>query len=537
MSASIRNVNGARNDWRIAVALLVSAALVRLALAAIVPLFPDEAYYWVWSRRLAGGYFDHPPGIALLIRAGGWSPTPLGVRLMPVLAGFVATIATAATARRISGDRAALHAAVLSTCLPLTAAGLVLASPDAPLLAAAMLGLYAVVRALEHPPGSSISLAWWTTAGLALGCALCSKYTSVLLAAAVFLALASPRDLRLRLRESGPYVAAGMALLVFMPVLLWNAQNDWSSFVFQLRHGLAASKHSGLMAVLKREGDYLGGQAVLASPIIFVFFGVATVRGLSRRASSAQLVLAVTALLTVAFFGYSALRQRVEPNWPAPAYLSAIVLLTTLPWGERAARWMRGGIVLAAAMSMLIYVHGLVPILPIAPARDPVARSAGWGAVAAAVERARGTLAAESRTTTWAAGDRYQEAALLAFHDGQHRETFALNIAGRPNQYDFWPGFVDRAAFGDNLVLVVNDTEELHPAVILLTPYFETVHRGELVTRRRGTDAVGTRRLWLLVGWKGGWPRHPFQQPHRQVTSPERPRADLGLSPGSSRPD
>ena len=107
-----------RNHWRIAVAVLVAAALLRLVVAATVPLFPDEAYYWMWSSRLAGGYFDHPPAIAVLIRAGGWPTTPLGVRFMPVLAGFVATLATAAIARRIGGDRAALRAAVLIACIP-----------------------------------------------------------------------------------------------------------------------------------------------------------------------------------------------------------------------------------------------------------------------------------------------------------------------------------------------------------------------------------------------------------------------------------
>ncbi|HEX7977795.1 MAG TPA: hypothetical protein VF461_04290, partial [Gemmatimonadaceae bacterium] len=80
--------------WRAAVVVIVAAWLVRLAFAARLPLFPDETYYWDWSRRLAGGYFDHPPMIAVLIRAGtalagvlGAAPSPLAVRFFPVLAG------------------------------------------------------------------------------------------------------------------------------------------------------------------------------------------------------------------------------------------------------------------------------------------------------------------------------------------------------------------------------------------------------------------------------------------------------------------
>ena len=204
--------------------------------------------------------------------------------------------------------------------------------------------------------------------------------------------------------------------------------------------------------------------------------------------------------------------RRAEPNWPGPAYPAAIVLLATLPWGKRAIRWIRGGTVLAAAMSLLIYVQALAPVLPLTPTRDPMARAEGWEAVAAAVDRARDSLAAKSPATTWSAADRYQDAALLAFHDARHREIFSVNLAGRRNQYDIWPGFTNLAAPGDNLVLVVDNTSGLHFAVAALTPYFKTVQRGELVTLRRNDAAVGNRQIWLLQGWKGGWPPRPYRK-------------------------
>src|SRR5215831_17500403 len=68
-----------RRDWTIAVAIITGAAILRLILAAIIPAFPDETYYWDWSRRLAAGYFDHPPAIAWLNRIGDSFLTPLDV--------------------------------------------------------------------------------------------------------------------------------------------------------------------------------------------------------------------------------------------------------------------------------------------------------------------------------------------------------------------------------------------------------------------------------------------------------------------------
>ena len=50
----------------------MGAVVVRLIFGALIPLQPDETYYWEWSRHLAGGYFDHPLGIALVIKGGSW---------------------------------------------------------------------------------------------------------------------------------------------------------------------------------------------------------------------------------------------------------------------------------------------------------------------------------------------------------------------------------------------------------------------------------------------------------------------------------
>ncbi len=96
----------------------------------------------------------------------------------------------------------------------------------------------------------------------------------------------------------------------------------------------------------------------------------------------------------------------------------------------------------------------------------------------------------------------------MALHEATHAPTFAVNLSGRPNQYDLWPGFPDRARVGDNLVLAVDDADAPHPAVVALAPYFGRVRQGERVALRRGEGEgeVGVRRLWVLIGWKGGWP-------------------------------
>jgi 4-amino-4-deoxy-L-arabinose transferase-like glycosyltransferase len=502
--------DGEARAWRAAVVVIVASWLVRLAFAARLPLFPDETYYWDWSRRLQGGYFDHPPMIALLIRAGttlaslfGAAPSPLAVRFFPVLAGAVAMLAAAATARRIAGARAAMIAALSFAIMPLAAAGLVLATPDAPLLAFEAIALYAVVRALEANTWSAQSLAWWSFAGVAVGLAFASKYTSIFFPLSVALAIVLRPSLRERLREPGPYVACVLAVLVFAPVLAWNARHGWISFRFQLEHGLGTPKGSAL----NRELEMLGGQLGLVTPILFALAAAAVWRALRRPRNDVYFVLGVVAVGSWAFYVYSAIHRRVEANWPAPAYIPALVLLASQVVDSPSAalsRWLRRGLVFAAVVVAVMYAYVLSPLQPIAARRDPLARAAGWDELAMQVDSVRRTLGAR----VWVGADRYQDVSELAYHLPGRPEAVCVCLTGRHNQYELWPSFASRAARGDALVLALDERAAgvVHENVARLAPHFTRVQRGALAPLLRGGDTVTVRRLWTLEGYIGGWP-------------------------------
>ena len=490
-------------QWHAALVITVVAALVRLLFAALLPLFPDETYYWDWSRHLASGYFDHPPAIAILIYAGtslaallGAGPSPFAIRLVPVIAGSTAGLFTALLARRLAGDAAARTAALVFALMPLAATGLVLATPDAPLLAASAGALYFVVRALQSAPGSRQSTLHWIAAGTFLGLAFTSKYTSILLPLALTTAVLARPSLRVRLREPGPYLACIVATLVFLPVLHWNWTHEWSSFRFQIQHGLGPAKGSAI----KRELDLIGGQIGLVSPILFALAAGAVWRTLRRRADDAHFALAMVATGSWVFFAYSAIRRPVEANWPAPSYVPAIALLAALLPANH--RWLRQGMALAGVLVSIIYVHALHPILPLPARRDPVARSAGWEALAGHVQAARVALGPR----TFVGADRYQEVSELAYHLPDRPHAFCMCITGRHNQYELWPSFPSVARLGDNLVLVLDETPGTPDTAKLLSPYFAMVSNGALAPLLRGNDTVSVRRVRLLRGYRGGWP-------------------------------
>lgn len=514
--------------WQHALLLVAFATLLRVVLAVSVPLVADEAYYWEWSRRLAFGYFDHPPVIAWLIAAGTavLGDTPLGVRALPILTGAFATLALALAARELAGDRAARFVTAVFALMPLSLLGFVLATPDAPLLTALALCFLQLVRATSPDRAAAERSAHWLGAGVAIGFAMASKFTGVFIPIAVALAVLLHPGLRTELRRPGAYLAVAVASLVMLPVLLWNADYDWIAFRFQLGHGLGTTSRGSWW---QRELDLLGGQAGLVTPILFVLFIGAIVRAARPSGEPRRFLLATSALFSIAFFIYSATRRSVEANWPAIAWLPALILLAAEARSDAHAEaakaqrgahtaateppmrtpWERRGLALAGALSLLVVFHIALPFLPIAPRKDPVSRAYGWDQLADAVATRRAATSTMAGQDVHTGAQRYQDAALIAFNDPSHPTVFGVNLLGRRNQYDLWPRITDTAQPGDVLLLVVSDTS-LHPALVdSLRPHFgDALPEAPTVITRDGAP-LGARRIWTLTAWRGTWPADP----------------------------
>ncbi|HEY8614479.1 MAG TPA: glycosyltransferase family 39 protein, partial [Roseomonas sp.] len=252
------------NPWIFA---LLGLTALRLGAAALLPLSPDEAYYWVWARDLQPGYLDHPPMVALWIAAGTAlaGDGAFGIRLLGPIGLALASLALADGADALlPRQRPGRWAALLMNAMPVTNAGAVLMTPDTPLFVFWCLALWAVARL--HASGNG---RWWFAVGAFAGCALASKYTAVLFGAGlVFWLLAEPtarrwwRDWRL-------YAGGALALGLFMPVVAWNATHGWASFAKQ-----GGRAGAGNEVELRFLGELIGGQLGLASPVLFVLCAI-----------------------------------------------------------------------------------------------------------------------------------------------------------------------------------------------------------------------------------------------------------------------
>ena len=382
------------------IALAAGGALLLLAMqtfaASRLELTFDEAYYTLWSRSLAFGYLDHPPMVALLIRAStmAFGDPELGVRALslafagalPALIGWIAW-------RLFGSPETAAVAVLMWIAAPLVMAGAVFVTPDEPLVFFWTLGLAALVELWRT--GKS---RWLIAIGVATGGMLLSKFTAAFFVAGAGFACLTTPSLRRWLVSPAAWAGLALAAAIVSPFLLWNAGHGWATFAKQ--GGRAAA--SGLTPYFAAE--FIVSQALLINPLVFAPL-VAAIASVSWRtpvapgsADEARRLLVATIAPAAAYFLLHSLHDRVQGNWLAPLFPASAVLVGD--WVARALRGSRGvkrrvavaallAAPLAFAVMLLAFVQTLTGVLPLGAA-DPTSRLQGFRDLARDVDlRAR----------------------------------------------------------------------------------------------------------------------------------------------------
>ncbi len=434
--------------WLITLALTA----VRLWLAAWIPLGDDEGYYWVWSRHLAAGYYDHPPLVAWLVALSTrlFGDSLVALRLPFVLCGTLSAVALRDLVRETTGrPRLARDSSLVLQVVPVFFGLGFMVIPDTPLLLFWLLASRALWR-LQHVNGASRVLL-----GLALGGGLLSKYVAAL---ALVSAAGYAAAVRRRGLVTDLLVTCGLAGLLFAPVLWWNAGHDWVSFRYQFvaRHQAAGVDPRGL-------GLFVGSQLLYLSPIFFGCVACAALRAGPWRLDlqdRGQRLLWWLGVPTLGVFFLAAALGDFKPNWPVPAYLTLLplALLGLERWRTRApalAAWTgRLAVAMAVAFSVVPVVQVMHPIVRMPRGADPSVDMRGWPRIAAEAQRAAAGLGSTGGTPApfFAAG-RYQLASRLEYYLPGRPPVICLN-PGR-DAYDDWQR-LDRLQ-GRDFVFVASD--------------------------------------------------------------------------------
>jgi 4-amino-4-deoxy-L-arabinose transferase-like glycosyltransferase len=487
------NPNEARIALNTGLAVLGLIAL-RLIAAWFTPITFDEAYYWMWSKHLAGGYYDHPPMVALVIRLGTMiaGDTEFGVRLVSILLALPMSWAIYQAAAILFGSRrVAASSAILLNITLMAAVGTMIVTPDAPLLVASSLLLFALAKVVQTDRG-----VWWLAVGAAAGCALLSKYTALFFGPAILLWLVAVPKLRRWLISPWLYLGGLIALLMFAPVILWNAEHQWISFIKQMGRRARIEDFRPVYIA-----ELIPTQIAFATPLVWMLGAMGLYALFRRRAGAPPARALVNAMfwVIVAYFVWHSLHARVEANWFAPVYpafaVAAAVAAHLVQWEPRWQRLAdfcrRWAVPSGVLMFVLLVVQADTGMLS-GYRRDATVRSVGvgWRETADAIEAARArtgatcVLASDYGTTGW-----------LAFYlpkgtcVTQHSQRIRWINMPEP----------DAAQLAGPLLYVREVLRDDAP----LTDLFVRVEKVGEVERKRGPLVIETYALHLMQGPRG----------------------------------
>jgi 4-amino-4-deoxy-L-arabinose transferase-like glycosyltransferase len=346
-------------------------------------LFVDEAYYWGWAQHLDFGYYSKPPMIALLIAMttsvcgdGEFCIKSGALLVHPLTALLVFYIA-----KMLYNARVGFYAALTYLTMPGIAWSSMIISTDVVLLFYWAVALLLFIKALRTD-----NIGYWLAAGLAGGLGLQSKYNMLVFPLSVVVFLMADEHHRQQLKRPGVYSAMVVAVLVFLPNLLWNAYYGFPTF----QHTAEISEVGEKSLHIDTLAAFLGGQLGVFGLVFFPLMVYLFTRAKSLWHSEAYRLLICFALPFVALISLLAFLGTANANWATPTYIAGCVLVAAyLIERKKITLWIVAVAINVVLASTAYHWHAITNILDIklTAKNDPYKRVEGWPALAKSVEQ------------------------------------------------------------------------------------------------------------------------------------------------------
>jgi len=434
----------AESRWnRFCLAIIIYTILLRLLYLGVPELLFEEAYYWNYAKHLDIGYLDHPLMVAWIIRPfiALMGNIEFAVRAGAFLCWLVTAWFSYRLTRDVLGQAAAYRALTLIAVLPVYFFIGLFMSPDAPLAACWAAAIYFMHRivAREEPRA-------WLWLGVAIGLGMISKYTIVLLGAAMALFVLVDRPSRKWLTRPEPYVAALIAIALFSPVIVWNWQHEWASLSFQSQDRLASKfsfslpRFMGNVIVFLTPTGILSVIALIACRRQLTAGFAAPVTARVATLGRSHFLLTWLTLFPVAVFAAVSLFRASKLNWTGPVWLGLVPFMALLvtPGAEsgvpKLLTWCRRAWPPTIVACLLLYgaaMYWLGPGLP-GVSYPHNMHLIGWRKFGRDIEDLVQQVARETGREVLVVGmDRNRIASGLAFY-----RTQAIDAAGEKAGYD-----------------------------------------------------------------------------------------------------
>jgi len=449
-------------------------------------LFSEETQYWLWSQNLDWNYYSKPLMVAIYnyIFSGIFGHTDVAVRLSAVLfSAGTAWVVFELGQKMFQQPKVGFWAAMMLVVMPFFHLASFFHTTDSSLLFFWALSFYFLWLATETRRTS-----YWVYAGLASALGMLSKNTMVLAIPLIFLYLLLV-DVK-QLKQKGFYIYCAVFALSFIPIIVWNFQNDFVTFkhVGTLGGVEGSSEPFNFRESIKYIAEYAGGQLAIISTFFIPFLDMSILRMIKKRDKRLMFILLPAILVWCLFFLIS-FTKRVEVNWPTFAYVNISLAMAFVL--ESASRGWRKYALYATVISglLLVLIMNPAPLDAIGfkkvlrPEKDPLARLAGYREMGQRVDEIMDSLALEKH---FIFSDSYHLASEMAFYVSGNPQTYTINLGRRKNQFDLWPGIEQFENKGYDGVFVQWGTDD-RPEVIngfeerILKETHCAVYRGDTV--------------------------------------------------------
>lgn len=475
---------------------LTSSAFLffRLIYINLIPLAPQEAYYWNYSRHLALSYFDHPPLQAWLI----FLTTKLGVseftvRLVCPILAFLSGWFCFKIGKNLFNAKIGSYFFLVLNSILIFNIGSVIFTPDALLLFFWILSFYFFCKIIVEDKSN-----YWYGLGISLGLAMLSKYTAIFIPISVLTFLIFSKTHRFRLKRKEPYLAVVLSLVVFSPVIIWNAHHHWASFGFQTTRRMGELVSFSLRDFLA----YLGSQMGLVSPLIYAGIIYAVVKigkeGFKNK-DNVSLALFSWSVPILLFFTLVSFNYWIKINWVVPGYVTAILALLVIYFKKLEIKksfkiWGLTSVVISFIFSVLGY---LAPLLPMGiNAGESLAE---WKELARKIEQMKQEMNQPGDVII--IGYEYKVASELAFYLPERPEVYSNNLVGRPGlAYDFWAKPAD---FKGKNAIFVYDKRNRYKTPENLPQLFKSVEGPQIFSVYKKGNKVTSFYIFRCFGYKG----------------------------------
>lgn len=474
-------------NLRIFYTLSILLIVLRLLFIGNTLLIDDEAYYAMYARHLSWGYIDHGPVIGYLIYLFTiFGENSFTVRLSALVMLIILSIVLYNFGKQHFSKPTGIILSLGLSSNMLFHTNSVVITPDVPL------AFFTIMAIVYYYKAYFIHGKYLFLGGLFLGLAILSKVSALFPAIGIILFPFINSTKRHFLFDLRFYGSLLITLILFMPFIIWNLQNDLAFVRYQGAHIMESgswSDFSGLWA----------GLFLSAGPILFYYSVIKPfllIKNIQSITIEIQYFLIVT-IVPLCYFLFHSIFSRMEVNWPAPIFYGGIFLFGIYlgkAW-PLLRKQFHFQIVYSLLLILIITLQTFFPFLPVKGKRDVTNRYFIYNVINSELKNYLKNNSKLKNKRILA--DNYQIPSMINFYLKPNLEATTLSINYHSTLYSFL--YNDSMFKGEDFLFLKRGRNFPDN----YKPYFEDIDLLEILQSKRDGENIATYSLWYVKSYKG----------------------------------